>query len=62
MTAPRHIDRRTVLKTVTRSIVGGTVHSGTGGATAVADDGATSRRGNVTPDLEIFARHDHAAD
>jgi len=62
MTAPRHIDRRTVLKTVTRSIVGGTVLSGTGGATAVADDGATSRRGNVTPDLEIFARHDHAAD
>lgn len=58
MTQPTHVDRRTVLKTITATTVGGLI-PGPARATPASPNGAASGGRNV---LTVTANHDHETD
>lgn len=59
MNGPKHANRRTVLRTTAATLVGGSLVTGTGGATREAPPGEPRGRRN---EVGIVAKHDHDAD
>jgi hypothetical protein len=58
MNGPNHANRRTVLRTTAATLVGGSLVTGTAGATREAPPGEPQGRRN---EIEIVAKHDHHA-